>query len=141
MIVKELMSTNIYFAKIDATIADVAALMKQYDIGFVPICDNKGCLLGVVTDRDIVLHSKFAKISDFQSLPISEVMSSNIIAVNADMNVHDAACMFSEKKVRRLPVLESGKLTGVLTLSDLARKKLFLAEVGDIMGHLATSRK
>ncbi len=141
MIVKELMSTNIYFAKIDAVVADVAALMKQYDIGFIPICDNRGSLLGVVTDRDIVLRAILSHTVPLSQLPVSEVMSQDIISVSADMDIHDAACTFSEKKVRRLPVLENEKLVGILSLSNLARKKLFHAEVGDIMGCLSKDSK
>lgn len=141
MIVKELMSTKIYFAKINAVVSDVAALMKQYDIGFIPICDNRGSLLGAVTDRDIVLRGILNHSVPPSRLPVSEIMSKNIASVNTDMDVHDAACIFSEKKVRRLPVLENEKLVGILSLSDLARKKLYHAEVGDIMGFLSNSSK
>ena len=138
MTVKELMSVHIYYTKKDASAADAAKLMKQYDIGFIPVCDNKGCMLGVVTDRDIVLYAISSPVCALNELPVSEVMTSDIFAVNAEMSVHDAACIFAEKKVRRLPVLENNKLIGVLSLADLAKKKIFLAEVGDIMGAIAT---
>ncbi len=138
MTVKDLMSVHICYVKKDATAADAAKLMKQYDIGFVPVCDNKGCILGLVTDRDIVLSAISSSTCTLSSLSVSDIMKSDIFAVTAETSVHDAACIFAEKKVRRLPVLENNKLVGVLALSDLAKKKIFLAEVGDIMGSIST---
>ncbi len=145
MIVKELMSTSVSFVKADGTVADAVALMKKYDIGFVPVCDNKGCLIGLVTDRDIVLRAlteestEKQQNSHFESIdriPISHVMTTDVVTVTADKNIHDAALLFSKKGVRRLPVLENGRLAGVLSLSDLARKRVFLAEIGDIMNSI-----
>ena len=57
MTVKELMSTNVCFISSDAPVTSAAALMKKNNIGLVPVCDCKGCLLGLITDRDIVLLS------------------------------------------------------------------------------------
>lgn len=133
MTVKELMSSSVCFVKPDAPLQQAAALMKQYDIGFVPICDNKGGLLGAVTDRDLVTRIDFDG-SRPALTPVSMLMTSDLITVSPDMDVHQAACIFSRSKVRRLPVVENGRLVGILALSDLAKKRLYLAEVGDIMG-------
>lgn len=145
MIVKELMSTSVCFVKADGTVSDAVALMKKYDIGFVPVCDNKGCLIGLVTDRDIVIRALTEDSTGKQQssvscpanqIPISHIMTTDLVTVTSDRNVHDAALLFSEKGVRRLPVLENGRLAGVLSLSDLARKRVFLAEIGDIMNSI-----
>lgn len=141
MTVKELMSTNICFVKADADVSDAAALMKKHDIGVVPVCDNKGCLIGLITDRDIVIRALCSEEKEFSHVTAAEIMSEEIAFVTPDMDIHDAARVFSEKKVRRLPVLENSRLVGVLSLSDLAKKRIFLAEVGDIAWAMAKGSK
>ncbi len=133
MTVKELMSSSVCFVKPDAPLQQAAALMKQYDIGFIPICDNNGGLLGAVTDRDLITRADFER-SQPSLTPVSMLMSSDLITISPDMDIHEATCIFSRGKVRRLPVVENGRLVGILTLNDLAKKRLYLAEVGDIMG-------
>lgn len=140
MTVKELMTTSVCFLKPDASISDAAALMKKNNIGIVPICDNRGCLLGLVTDRDILMRVSTADAASIELTKISDIMTTNLVTISPEMNVHDAACLFSKKKVHRLPVLENGRLVGMLSLTDLAKKKIFLAEVGDIMGAIATKK-
>lgn len=137
MTVKELMSTNICYIKSDAPLSEAVNLMKKYDIGFVPVCDSKGCLVGLLTDRDILLRIPDSAAPSLKQIPAEEVMTRQVAAVSADMNIHDAACVFSQKKVRRLPVLENARLVGVLSLSDLAKKRIFLAEIGEIMSAIA----
>lgn len=137
MVVKELMSANICFTKPDASVFDAAALMKKYDIGFVPVCDNNGALLGLLTDRDILLKTLRDEKGPDITLSVSDIMTKEVCTVSSDTDIHDAACIFGEKKIRRLAVVENSRLVGVLSLSDLAKKKIFLAEVGDIMGSLA----
>ena len=140
MTVKELMTTSVCFLKSDASIPDAAALMKKNDIGVVPVCDNRGCLLGLVTDRDILLRALTSGGSAMKEINISDIMTANVVTVSPEMNIHDAACIFSKKKVRRLPVLENDRLVGMLSLTDLAKKKIFLAEVGDVMGAIASKK-
>lgn len=140
MTVKELMTTGICFVKSDATIADAVALMKKYNIGVVPVCDNKGCLLGLITDRDILIRSLSLDQDELDQAKVSRLMTSEVVSVSPEMNIHDAACIFSKRKVHRLPVLENDRLVGMLSLTDLAKKRIFLAEVGDIMGAIASQK-
>lgn len=141
MLVRELMSANVCFIRADAPVSDAAALMKKYDIGMVPVCDSKGCLLGLITDRDIVLRFLAAEGGKDTAPCVSDVMSQNAVSVSPDMDIHDAACVFSRARVRRLPVLDDSRLVGMLSLTDLAKKRVFLAEVGDIMGAIAGEKK
>ncbi|MGC2872685.1 CBS domain-containing protein [Ihubacter sp. rT4E-8] len=133
MTVKELMSTSICFIRSDASLSQAAALMRQYNIGFIPVCDNKGALLGAVTDRDLITRTDF-EADEPAKIPASSLMTKNLVTVSPDMDIHDAACLFSKSKVHRLPVVENGRLVGILTVNDLAKKRIYLAEVGDIMG-------
>ena len=141
MTVKELMSANVCFVNGDAPIGDAAALMKKYNIGLVPVCDNKGHLLGLITDRDIVLRALDRESPQEEPLRVSDIMSEDVVTISPETDIHDAACIFSAKKVRRLPVLENSRLVGILSISDLAKKRIYLAEVGDIMGAIAKKKK
>ncbi|MEE0742025.1 MAG: CBS domain-containing protein [Emergencia sp.] len=137
MTIKELMSSNICFVKGDAPVSEAVSLMKKYDIGFIPVCDNKGCLIGLLTDRDILLRGLHNPQFSLEQITASEIMTTQVTSISTDMNIHDAALIFSQKKVHRLPVLENSRLVGVLSLSDLAKKRILLAEVGDIMASMA----
>jgi CBS domain-containing protein len=141
MLVKELMSSSVCFVKEDASLLDIAALMKKHDVGLIPVCDNKGCLLGVITDRDIVLKLAENNPSinmESKAAPVAEtIMNKSPVTIASDLNIHDAACVFSQHRLRRLPVVENHRLVGILSISDLAKRKLFLAEVGDILGEIA----
>lgn len=136
MTVKELMSASICFVARDAPVSQVAALMKKYNIGMIPVCDSKGCLLGVITDRDIVLRA-VASDTPWEGLKSSQIMSSDIVTISPEINIHEAAGIFSKIRFHRLPVVENGRLVGILSISDLAKKRIYLAEVGDIMGSIA----
>ncbi|MGN0733958.1 MAG: CBS domain-containing protein [Emergencia sp.] len=138
MLVKELMKTKVYFVVADSPIRDVISLMKNYDIGIVPVCDNTGALMGVITDRDIILRCPISGSFDNGETPVArDIMSENIASVNSTAEIHDAAVVFAKKRVHRLPVLENGKLAGILSVSDLAGKRIFLAEVGEIIGSIS----
>lgn len=144
MVVKELMSTNVCFVKENASARDAATLMRQYDIGFVPVCCESGELLGVVTDRDLVTRMHTAETTDtthpIASVPITDVMTKDISTLSPDMDIHQAALVFAQKKLHRLPVLQGTRLIGVLSVSDLAKKRIYLAEVGDIIGAITMDK-
>ncbi len=139
MIVKELMTTNVIFIKKEAHLDQAVRLMKQHDIGMLLICDNLGNPEGLLTDRDILLYLADNS-APLSAIPASDVMNQNLITLNAEMNIHDAACVFSKYGLRRLPVVENNRLIGILSISDLARKKIFLAEVGEIIGATISQR-
>lgn len=99
---------------------------KSEDIGIIPICDKQNHILGVITDRDLVVRYK-------EGLLAKDLMTSAPITVNAEDEIHRAALVFSKYKIRRLPVLHNDKLVGMLSLKDLAKKKIFTAEIGHII--------
>ncbi len=146
MLVKDLMTTGISCVKETATLKQVAKQMKQENVGLIPVCNDKGEVLGVVTDRDLVLRALAREIgdhagekkekqdaADFSLLKAGDVMSSNIICASPDMNTHHAALLLAKYQVRRLPVTQNGKLVGMLSMADIARKPVFVDEAGDAL--------
>lgn len=130
MNVKELMSTGICSVRPEASIYEIARQMRKLDVGAIPVCNDKGEILGIVTDRDIVLR---CIASDPPRYTASGIMSGNIISAPEEMNIHDAALLLSRNQVRRLPVTSGGRLVGMLTTSDIARRPIMIDEAGDIL--------
>ena len=119
MLIKDVMSRHIAIVGEETTIADTAVLIEEYDIGVVPVVEQKQ-LLGVVTDRDIVLRC-VAKGKDITQTKVKEVMSKNMVSVSPDQPLDMALQAMAGRQVKRLAVTDQGKLAGVISLSDIAR--------------------
>jgi len=120
MKVSDAMTSQVSVARPGDSIRKVAEVMAKVDSGVVPVVDN-GKVLGLVTDRDIVLRV-VAEGRSFDS-PVSEVMSDGeVLSVKEDDILADATAKMANNQVRRLVVLnESGNLTGILSLGDVAK--------------------
>ena len=119
MKVKEAMHTGVEWCAPDTPVSEIARLMREQDVGAVPIGENDR-LIGMVTDRDIVCRScKNGR--DPGMVKAREVMTSGIIYCVEDQEISDALHLMEDKKIRRLPVLNDEKrMTGMLTLGDVA---------------------
>ena len=118
MRIREVMSNAVHMLGRDATLREAAMLMQREDIGSVPINDGDK-LVGMVTDRDIVLRA-VAKGRDLDT-PVSEVMSEGVKYCYDDETVDDVARNMSDLGVRRLPVVDRSKrLVGFVSLSNIA---------------------
>ena len=102
-----------------ATLGEVATLMKQQDCGSIPVIEG-GRLIGIVTDRDIVVRGVAAG-KDPKTQRVSEVMSSNPVTIGPDDDVADAEKKMADRQIRRLPVVEGGKLVGIIVTAQIAR--------------------
>lgn len=100
---------------------EVALKMKQLNVGAVPIVD-KDKLVGMITDRDIVIRGVAEKHPG--STKVEDIMSNNLITVSADATSNEAAKLMAEHQIRRLPVVEEGKLIGIVSLGDFAVREL-----------------
>ena len=135
MQVKDLMTTGVYGIKQDAAIREAAMQMQRADVGSIPVCNDLGEALGIITDRDIVLRSVA---SASQKYYAGDIMSTNVVTVTPETSIHDAALLFAKHKIRRLPVVSGGKLVGVLSLGDLAKKKILIDEAGDALSSISS---
>jgi CBS domain-containing protein len=119
MKVRELMTKQPATVKPDATLGEVATLMKQEDCGSIPVVEG-GRLVGIVTDRDLVVRG-IAAGKDPKSQRVSEVMSADPVAIGPNEDVSDAETVMGARQIRRLPVVEDGKLVGILVTAQIAR--------------------
>lgn len=118
MIVKDIMSKDLISLSSEDSIERAAQLMKQFDVGSIPVCIEEK-LVGIVTDRDITLKSVAAG-NSATSQKISDVMTSNPITGTPDMDIHDAARIMSEQQIRRLPIIQDNNLVGIVSLGDIS---------------------
>ncbi|TME73432.1 MAG: CBS domain-containing protein [Chloroflexi bacterium] len=119
MNVRELMTTAPVTVQPDATLGEVAVLMKQEDCGSIPVVED-GRLVGIVTDRDIVIRG-IAAGSDPKTQRVSTVMSADPVTIRPDDDLADAEKGMADRQIRRLPVVENGKLVGIIVTAQIAR--------------------
>ncbi len=118
MKVKDLMTKDVATLNAEDSVEQAAKIMKEHNIGSVPVCDGEN-VIGIITDRDIALRS-VAEGENVKNQKVREVMSSNPVLANPDMDVHDAARIMSERQIRRLPVVDKSNIVGIVSLGDLA---------------------
>lgn len=121
----------------EETVCAAAKLLKRYNIGSMPVHDDKGRLRGILTDRDIVLRCVAAE-DDPASVKVREIMSRGLVTVTPFDDVSTAAERMAECQVRRLPVAENGRLVGVIALCDLLRRDEFSTEAAEALTEISS---
>jgi CBS domain-containing protein len=120
--IRDLMTSDPKVVEPDKPVAEAAKLMKQEDVGIVPIVDDQNHLVGTITDRDITVRV-VAEEKDPKSTTVSEVASQNPVTVDPQQNLDEALRLMAQHQVRRLPVVEEdGKLVGIVAQADVARE-------------------
>ena len=101
-----------------STVADALAMMKEYHIGGIPVVDDGGDLVGIVTNRDLRFVRDLAK-------KVDEVMTSeNLVTTSSSTNLEEAAEILQQHKIEKLPVVDAtGKLIGLVTYKDITKAK------------------
>jgi CBS domain-containing protein len=115
--VRDVMTAEPIVLQQDQSIADAAQAMRDNAVGAVLVVDGDK-LCGLVTDRDLVVRA-VAESAPSDS-PVGRVVSSDLIAVGADDEADDAARVMQEHAVRRLPVMDDGRIVGIVSIGDLA---------------------
>lgn len=122
MKVRDCMCKEVVYVKPDCDTEECAKLMCENHIGCIPVCDDSKKVVGLVTDRDILLRTIGCG-KEIKNTPVSDIMTCNITCCTPDTDVHEAEKTMSENQIRRLPVMENNKVIGILTLGDLVKNK------------------
>jgi signal-transduction protein with cAMP-binding, CBS, and nucleotidyltransferase domain len=134
---RDVMTPNPVNVPAEATLTEAARLMRDEDIGDV-LVTRDGVLLGIVTDRDMVVRA-IADGMDPHTTPIEHCSSSDLMVVDADDQVSDVIAVVRDRAIRRLPVTEDGRLVGIISLGDLARHRDPESALADISAAPANS--
>jgi CBS domain-containing protein len=121
MKVSEVMTTELETVQLDSTLEEVASIMKVGDVGAVPVVDEDEDLVGIITDRDIVVRC-VADGKDPAETNVEDILSHQLETIEPDADIEEAARLMADKQIRRLPVCQDGELVGMLSIGDLAVK-------------------
>ena len=129
MYIKDVMTMNVVTIPSNTTIADTKRIMEAHKIRRLPVVD-RGKLVGMVTEHKLEEYtpSKATSLSVWEisyllgNTTVKDIMEKNIVTVNPDMTVEEALALAQEKKVGALPVLEDGRLVGIVTTNDFFYK-------------------
>src|SRR6266540_3320857 len=120
MKVRDAMAKTISTVAPTEPIKKVAQVMKQEDTGFVPVIQD-GRILGVITDRDIVVRCLAGGHRDVLNEFVQDCMSTDVKTIEADADLEQAAQVMNRHEIRRLPVLERDRLVGILSHGNLVQ--------------------
>ncbi len=133
---REIMTKNVRTATRDMSLGEVAALMRDGDMGAVPVVDGVK-LIGIVTDRDIVIRV-IAEGKD-AGTPISEAMTTEMFTVAPDDFVFEAIRLMGDKQIRRIPVIDdNGKLAGIIAMADVALETEDEREIAETLEEISS---
>lgn len=121
----------------DMNAFDAAGLMRQYDVGIIPVVDG-GKFVGVVTDRDLVLRV-LAERQNPETVRLSDIVTKNPVTVTPDTKLTDARELMAEHKIRRLPVVKAEQLVGIVSMGDIAVHDASKRAVGDALSEVSES--
>ena len=122
MRVTDCMCHNVMWVKPETTVSDCINLMAEYKIGCVPVCNDDQNVVGMVTDRDVLLRTVCCD-KDIKTTPVSDIMTTNVLCCNWDEPISTAEKIMSKNQVRRLPVIEDNKIVGILSIGDIGRNQ------------------
>ena len=137
MKLRDIMTKQVVRIQPGETIAVAARMLEHNNIGAMPVCAGDGKLCGMITDRDIVIRCLAAGKSP-QTTSVREVMTSRIYVARPDMDASLAAGLMGREQIRRLPVMENGRLCGMISLGDLAMKEESSIEAGDALTEISS---
>jgi CBS domain-containing protein len=137
LLVRHAMTEAPTTARPDLNAADAAGMMRSHDVGVIPIAEE-GKLLGLVTDRDLVVRV-LAERKDPTTVALRDVMTTSAVTVTPDMELADARDVMAQHQVRRLPVMKGEELVGIISLGDVAVASSSKRTVGETLDEISES--
>ncbi len=138
MKIREVMTDSVVKIHPDESVAVAARALAHYNIGALPVCGNDGSICGMVTDRDLVTRC-LASGRLPENTRVREVMTAGVVSAKPDMDTGAAAHLMGRQQIRRLPVVENGKLCGMVSLGDLANRAECNPDAADALGDICTN--
>jgi len=121
MLVKEIMTKNVVTIDADASVFDACMMYKEKKVGCLVVVDDETCV-GIVTERDLIERS-ICQRRDPEKTKVSEIMSQNIKVVYALDTAEKALETMKQYKIKKLPVISSEKVVGIVTITDIAEAR------------------
>ncbi|AWX55717.1 CBS domain-containing protein [Brevibacillus brevis] len=132
---REIMTKDVATVTLKDNVYEVACKMRDWNVGVIPVVDEKEDVIGVITDRDIVIRGLAEKHEGSTATEV--VMTRDIILGQPGMTVDEAAKVMAQHQIRRLPVVEKGKLVGIVALADMAVRQVHHDEASDALQQIS----
>ncbi|WP_298890593.1 CBS domain-containing protein [uncultured Serinicoccus sp.] len=117
---RDIMTPQAYTVQESASLVEAATLMREHGVGALPVVSTDGVLVGIVTDRDIVVHG-VAALPDMGAVSVTSITSGIVSTVQPDEEVERVVDVMGDQQIKRLVVVEGHEILGVISESDLAR--------------------
>ncbi len=135
---KDLMSKVVKFVTPEESIETISQIMKDCDLGIVPVVDEEHHLLGVVTDRDIVIRNIAKKAGNSKrDMKAEDIMTRNVVTASPDDDIYNISRKMSSQKIRRIPIVANDKLIGIVSIADIAVTRKFDAEIAQAISEIS----
>jgi CBS domain-containing protein len=122
MRISDLMTRGVWSCSVHDSLREAAKIMWDHDCGCVPVIDDSGRVVGMLTDRDVCIAG-YTQGKPYEHIPVAVAMSKKVFGVAAHEDVERAERLMRDKQLRRLPVVDhDGMLEGIVALSDIARR-------------------
>lgn len=138
MKVRDIMTKPVIHVSPAESVEVAARTLAQYNIGVLPVCGSDGKICGLVTDRDLVTRCMASGRTAAQTT-VRDVMTRQVTAAQPDMDAGVAAHLMGRCQVRRLPVVENGKLCGMVSLGDLAKREESIMDAADALTDITSN--
>ena len=138
MKLRDIMTNPVIRINPEESVAVAARTLTHYNIGAMPVCGSDGRLCGMVTDRDIVTRCLAAGRSP-STTSVREIMTTKLYVARPEMDASVAAGLMGREQIRRLPVMENGKLCGMVSLGDLATRDAVSIDAGDALSEISSN--
>ena len=138
MKVSDIMSGHVISVGQKEPVTVAARLMKRHNLGALPVCDDRGNLRGLVTDRDIVTRCVAMDLDPADTM-LREIMSRGVMTCRPDDDADRAAASMGREQIRRLPVTQDGRLVGMVSLADMARREMLVMEAAAALGDISAN--
>lgn len=118
MEITDIIQEDVVTVYLDDTIRDVAEVLRKERVGSTVVLDAHDEILGVVTDRDLVVYGQNF-IDSLEHTTVNEILSKNVFSIAPDVSVEELTTQMREEGVRRVPVVKDDELYGIVTLDDI----------------------
>ncbi len=132
---REIMTKDVATVTLKDNVYEVAVKMRDWNVGVIPVVDENNDVIGVITDRDIVIRGLAEKTEG--STEVGRVMTRDIVMGKPEMSADEAAKLMAKHQIRRLPVVENGKLVGIVAIGDLAVRQVLQNEAGEALAEIS----
>ncbi|QOT00802.1 CBS domain-containing protein [Brevibacterium sp. JNUCC-42] len=132
---REIMTDNLATVTLLDNVYEVAVKMRDWNVGVIPVVNEQTDVIGVITDRDIVIRGLAEKHQG--SSKVEDVMSKDVVLGTPEMTVDAAAKLMAQHQIRRLPVVDNGKLVGIVAIGDMAIRNTLQDEAGEALAEIS----